>query len=155
MNLEELRKEYETQDNRGTAYPFYVVVQQLEFVGRIESGESVCGDGKTKTEYIYNGDGDYDNYDSIKDLLEDKVDFLEEDIEDLRDSIYEVLKNTEKINSGYLWMDKEIFLTIKGAEEYMELNKHNLGKSRTCVKYFESRNFEMRGLLKEIGFRVE
>ncbi len=37
----------------------------------------------------------------------------------------------------------------------MKANAHNHGKLRTYVKHFERRNFEMRGLLKEIGFKME
>jgi hypothetical protein len=54
MNLEEFKKEYETQDNRGTAYPLYVMVQELVCIGVMADGYSVnCpyGDGENKTEY--------------------------------------------------------------------------------------------------------
>jgi hypothetical protein len=37
----------------------------------------------------------------------------------------------------------------------MKANAHNHGKLRNYVKWFEDRNFEMRGLLKELGFKTE
>uniref|UniRef100_A0A6M3XI14 Uncharacterized protein n=1 Tax=viral metagenome TaxID=1070528 RepID=A0A6M3XI14_9ZZZZ len=55
---------------------------------------------------------------------------------------------------GYMWFDIEFFLTIKGAEEYMKADSHNHGKLRTYVKYFSRRNFEMRELLGELGFKT-
>jgi len=37
----------------------------------------------------------------------------------------------------------------------MKANAHNHGKLRTYVHWFERRNFEMRELLEEIGFKVK
>ena len=71
MIIEELKKEYATQDNRGTAYPFYVQVQELRFVGVIADGYSVScpfGDGETKEEFKH---PDYEGaYDSEQELLD-------------------------------------------------------------------------------------
>ena len=36
-----------------------------------------------------------------------------------------------------------------------EANAHNHGKLRTYVHHFERRNYEMRTLLKELGFKTE
>ena len=61
MSLEELKKEYATQDNRGTAYPIYVTVQELRCVGVMADGYSAScpyGDGVTKTEYVINYESD-------------------------------------------------------------------------------------------------
>ena len=119
--LEELKKEYETQDNRATAYPIYVTIQELVCIGVMADGYGVnCpyGDGETRTEKI----GEEDS---------------------------------ETALMGYIWVDREFFLTIKGAEEYMKANAHNHGKLRTYVHHFERRNFEMVGLLKELGFKIK
>lgn len=126
MEIEELKKEYATQDNRGTAYPFYVQVQELTCVGVIADGYDVCcpfGDGETRIEQAYNCETD--------------------------------CNDGEELQMGYIWHPVEFFLTIKGAKEYMELNKHNHGELRTYVSWFERRNHEMRGLLKETGFKTE
>ena len=53
MNLEELKQEYATQDNRATAYPIYVTVQELICIGVVAEGYSPnCpyGDGEVKIE---------------------------------------------------------------------------------------------------------
>ena len=52
MDLDELKKEYVSQDNRSTAYPIYVTVQELFCVGVIADGYSArCpyGDDETVT----------------------------------------------------------------------------------------------------------
>ena len=146
MGLKELKKEYETQDNRGTAYPFYVQVQELRCVGVMADGYSAnCpfGDDEMKTEYRHNEDFEL-GFDSGEELDE----FLCQNNEYTK---YEF----NEINVGYIWHPVEFFLTIKGAEEYMNANKHNHGKLRTYVAWFERRNYEMRGLLKELGFKSQ
>jgi hypothetical protein len=151
MIIEDLKKEYATQDNRATAYPIYVTVQELVCIGVMLDGYTISGDGENKTEYRINNDGDPD----VVDTKQEAIDLLTEQFEDDPQGLAEALENIEELNVGYLWVDVEFFLTIKGAEEYMKCNAHNHGKLRTYVKHFERRNFEMRELLKEIGFKVE
>ncbi|MFA7706630.1 MAG: hypothetical protein WCX91_05980 [Candidatus Omnitrophota bacterium] len=152
MNLEELKLEYAGQDNRCTAFPIYVTVQELFCVGVMMDGYTAnCphGDGETKTEYRINNDGDPD----VCETREQAIDLLKEQFEGKE--LEEAIENIEELNVGYIWIDVEFFLTIKGAEEYMKANAHNHEKLRTYVKHFERRNFEMRGLLKELGFKNE
>ena len=156
MNLEELKKEYATQDTRGTAYPIYVTVQELKFVGVLENGHSVScpyGDGITKDEYLINYDSDPDSFDSIEEAKASLKEQYHADKE--KEELEEAIENIQKIICGYIWHPVEFFLTIKGAKEYMKANKHNHGKLRTYVHWFERRNFEMRELLEEIGFKVK
>jgi hypothetical protein len=149
MNIEELKREYASQDNRATAWPIYVVVQELVCVGVIADGYSVIGDGETKTEYRINNDSEPD----VCDTREQAIDLLKEEFEGAE--LEEAIEKIEEFNVGYIWMPVEFFLTIKGAEEYIKSNSHNHGKLRTYVKHFERRNFEMRELLKDIGFKTE
>jgi len=145
--IEKLKQEYATQDNRATAYPIYVSVQELHCIGVMADGYSPnCpyGDGETKKRYIhYDLEGDYDSVHEIREALSE--DFEGNELE-------EKMGNEEEINLGYIWTPVEFFLTIKGAEEYMKANKHNHGKLRTYVHHFERRNFEMRELLEVMGF---
>ena len=147
--IEKLKQEYAIQDNCATAYPIYVAVQELFCVGVMRDGyEASCpyGDGKTITKYrLKDGDRDASEFDSEEEL---KKYYKENDVEVNDDDI-------EEYQLGYIWVDREFFLTIKGAEEYMKANAHNHGELRTYVKHFERRNFEMRELLKAIGFKVE
>ena len=147
MNIAELKKEYAEQDNRITAYPIYVTVQEQVSIGVMADGYSVnCpfGDGETRTEYRHEEDCEL-TFESRSDLVE----FLEgEEGDDYK------IGNFIQLNVGYIWTPVEFFLTIKGAEEYMKANRHNHGKLRNYVGHFERRNYEMRELLKEIGFKV-
>ena len=154
MNLEELKKEYAEQDNRSTAYPIYVTVQELRFVGVMADDYSAScpyGDGITKIEYVINDDSDPDSFDSLEEAKES----LKEEYEGDEKGLKEAIERIKEINCGYVWHPVEFFLTIKGAEEYMKANKHNHGKLRTYVHWFERRNFEMRGLLEELGFKTQ
>jgi len=146
--LENLKKEYATQDNRFTAYPIYVSVQELVCIGVIADGYSACcpyGDEVMQTEYRHNEDCEL-SFQSKEELQKwlnsnNDSDYTEQDFEEL--------------NVGYIWNPVEFFLTIKGAKEYMKANAHNHGKLRTYVHHFERRNFEMRGLLEDLGFKVK
>lgn len=153
MRIAELKKEYAEQGNRGTAYPIYVMVQEQVSIGVMAEGYSVnCpyGDGETKTEYMCNQEsGDPD----ICDTREEAIGLLEEELKGKE--LQEAIDNIDEFNVGYIWHPVEFFLTIKGAEEYMRANKHNHGKLRTYVGYFERRNFEMRALLSELGFKTK
>ncbi|MBW1812099.1 MAG: hypothetical protein JRJ39_00125 [Deltaproteobacteria bacterium] len=151
MNLAELKKEYAAQDNRATAYPIYVQVQELVCIGVMQEGYSVLcpfGDGETKKEY---------RHPDLEGAYDDKAELVRNFKEyfDTKEMITKQLDEIEELTVGYIWHPVEFFLTIKGAEKYMRANKHNHGKLRTYVSHFERRNFEMRGLLKEIGFKVQ
>lgn len=152
MDLSKLREEYATQDNRGTASPLYVQVQELRCVGVMASGYSAScpfGDDETKTEYMINCDSEPDSFESH----EDAVDSLKEQYEGDEENLQEAIDDIQELTVGYVWHPVEFFLTIKGAEEYMNANKHNHGKLRTYVCCFERRNYEMRELLSQIRFK--
>jgi hypothetical protein len=148
-NIKQLIKEYETQDNRCTAYPIYVSVQEWHCIGVMADGYSVnCpfGDGETLTKHRMNdGDCEAPEFDSQEDLIK----YYKEQGMEIDEG------NINEYQLGYIWTPVEFFLTIKGAEEYMKANAHNHGKLRTYVHHFERRNFEMRELLKTIGFKVK
>ena len=151
MNIEELKKEYAEQDNRATAYPIYVMVQELVCIGVMADGYSVnCpfGDGKTITKYrLKDGDfeaPDFNSEEELKKYYKEEIDYGE-----VKD------REIQEYQLGYIWHPVEFFLTIKGAEQYMKSNAHNHGKLRTYVSWFERRNYEMRELLEEIGFKVK
>lgn len=137
MKIEDLKKEYAAQDNRATAYPIYVTVQELICIGVMADGCS---------EHCPYGDGE------IR---------LEHDCEHCNDHCWDECQGEEEpeycnqdVRCGYIWHPVEFFLTIKGAEEYINANTHNHGKLRTYVHCFERRNYEMRNLLIEMGFKT-
>ena len=151
IEIDDLIKEYVEQDNRSTAYPIYVSVQELHCVGVIADGYSAnCpyGDDVTIVKYrLTDGDCDAPEFNSeekLKKYYKEETDYGE-----VKDS------EIQEYQLGYIWHPVEFFLTIKGAEEYMRANAHNHGKLRTYVHHFERRNFEMRELLEKIGFKVK
>lgn len=149
--VDKLRKEYETQDNRGTAYPIHVSAQELVCIGVMADGYSACcpyGDGETKTKYKLDGFGD--PVENREDLIKDIKEYYDRDFHSTREAISEI----EEIRLGYIWVDREVFLTIKGAEAYLKANAHNMGKTRTYVNWFHYRNVEMRELLAELKFKI-
>ncbi len=137
FRMRALRKEYATQDSCGTAYPFYVTVQEYQCVGVIEDDYSPNGcDAGIVMEHCCETcehDPCYDEDDGGKEP--------EHCDQDLR--------------VGYAWIPVEFFLTVKGAREYMRLNSHNHGKLRPYIKWFEYRNHEMRNLLKDVGIKAD
>lgn len=144
--IKEIRKEYLTQDNRATAYPIFVTVQEQVCIGVIRDGYSVyCPYGDGTNKLVYTHDYIEGEYDSKEELIEQIREDYEDEAEDQIDEI-------DEHKLGYIWIDREWFLTIKGAEEYIKANKHNLGKTRTYVHHFHRRNFEMRELLEAINF---
>ena len=151
MKIEDLKQEYATQDNRATAYPIYVTVQELVCIGVIAEGCSVnCpyGDGEIKLEHNCDTCEKYPCWEN--DDCQDEPDHCSED-DDCQD---EPDHCSEDVRCGYIWHPVEFFLTINGAEEYMKANAHNHGKLRTYVHCFERRNFEMRNLLIDMGFKT-
>ena len=149
--IEDLRIEYAIQDNRATAYPIFVTVQELHQVGVIEENHSVFdpyGDGFTKTVYRH---PDFENYfDTEEELIKEMQQYYEDD-----DKVNSAIPEIEIYSLGYIWRDVEWFLTIKGAEEYIKANGHNLTKPRTYVHHFSRRNFEMTKFLDMLDFCSE
>ncbi len=150
MDLNELREEYGSQDNRATAYPIYVSVQEQVSIGVIADGYSVnCpyGDGEKRTKYTHSELEDtYDSVDDILECFDPDMEYSEEDLEIIKDDI-------RVIEIGYIWHPVEFFLTIKGAEQYMKSSAHRHGKLRIYVHHFDRRNFEMRDLLNHLEFK--
>ena len=144
--LAALRKEYAEQDNRCTAYPIFVSVQELHCVGPMKEGYGAScpyGDDQTKTVYRFEDfEGEYQTKEEI-------IKFLKEDGRE--DEAHKI----EEFQLGYIWHSIQFFLTIKGAEAYIKANKHNHGELRTYVHYIALRNYEMRELLENIDFKTK
>lgn len=141
-------KRYYEQDNMGTAYPIYIAVQELKFVGVIADEYEAWGcDAETNTEYRHH------NFDGCKpsknkqELIDDIKEYYElEDEKTINNAIDEI----EEIRCGYVWQDIEFFLTDEGADEFIKSDGHNHGQLRKYVKHINRRNFEMREVLNSI-----
>lgn len=151
-SVEEIKEEYKSQDNRCTEYPIYVTVQEARLVGISIESVSWTSDCNYFTENLYTHSLIEDetfvsrNH-CIKSLTEHWDDNCEFDIEEEIDFIkcdYQL----------YTYQDVEVFLTVKAAERYIQLNKHNLNKPRTYIKHFHRDNLEMRKVLDSVGFKT-
>lgn len=146
-NFKEIKDDYYKQDNRGTAFPFYVSVQEKHCVGVMADGYGVnCpyGDGEEEIEWKHEDlEGTYESKEKVMECLEEEG----HPTEALQEHKF------EEINVGYIWVEVQFFLTIQGAEQYMKANAHNHGKLRTYVKWIENRNFEMRTVMEHLELK--
>lgn len=146
--LDQLKEEYATQNNRATAYPLYVTVQELQFVCIFDDSYGHYHDGVIKCKYNYE-DSDSDWFDSKDECIEHIKEYSD------REHWDSIIESIDEFICLYLWIDIEVFLTIDGAAEFMNINSHNLGETRTYVKHFNHKNYEMRKMLQEVGFKTE
>ena len=148
LKIEKMQNKYATQDNRGTAFPIYVTVQELQFACIFDNSYGHNREGEIKFHYNYE-DSDCDWFDSKDDCAKH--------VEEAGDSenVDSMINSIDEYPCLYLWTDVEFFLTIKAAEEFIKSNAHNMGRTRTYVKHFHRRNFEMRELLNLTGFRTK
>ena len=149
VEIYELKHELETQDNRFTDNPLFVVCSKREY----------------PTSYDYSYDRSY-YHDSDGEVAETKEDLIKYLIED--ESIYEqekirnkllnfddhdferYISETYSINPCYVFevtQFEQAFLTEKGAEEYLRSNGHNLRKPFIYVVSMY-RNIEMQNVRK-------
>ena len=150
MNLEEIKKNYEELDNHLTVYPIYIVVQRLVFIGVVADGDYL-NYGETKTQYYHHSFENF-SYNTLEEAENDIREYYEGHADE---EIQDELTKIQELNCGYMWLDDEIFLTEKGADEYIRCNGHNLGKIRKYVKHFSTRNKEMRFILEYLGFKTK
>lgn len=112
----EFLTEMSSQDNRGTAFPYYYVIRDAEYI-------------PTSEDYSYNRVSYYDPLNCVH-ILEDEYNQLpqtdeEESCKDDFNEVYEVKK----------WAEKGMFLTEKDAQEHLERNHyHYSDEAHTYVK---------------------
>lgn len=148
--MSEIKTEYETQDNSHTAYPIYITVQELKFACVLDESYGRNMDGEVRYEYSFQ-----DWEDAPFKSKSEAVKVLEEMLHGEKQStINKAIEDVDEFSCLYIWTDVEVFLTKKGADEYIKANKHNLGETRKYVKHFSRRNFEMRNILWSLGFKT-
>lgn len=148
--LKQLQREYAIQDNRGTAFPIYVTVQELKRICIVDAEYVNCSDSEIISKWLLDCSSDeHNSYEEAVSVCEEMY------IYPFDEEVDEIIEAIERIEVLYMWTDVEFFLTIKAAEDFMKSNAHNMGRTRTYVKHFHRRNFEMRELLKLTGFRTE
>lgn len=136
MSLDYLKKELETQDNRATAEPMFVVFSKREY--------------PTTSDYSYDRSYylEHSDHDEVGETKEEVLEYLKEQYEDDEDYIREqkAIKELEdaseydfddllfekfEIQQVYVFevpQFEQAFFTEKAAKRYLEINGHNLTK---------------------------
>lgn len=127
--LKSLGKEVETQDNRSTAKPYFIALQVAE--------EYPSPDGYDYDKTYYLDKHGNPPVDSIAEVLEN-------DPEHSLDEIKET-------NCRYVWEVHNVFLTDRGYNEHLRLNRHNIRKESRSFMYHAFRNPEFDGIFKAIA----
>jgi hypothetical protein len=133
--LVKLKHELNTQDNRITANPIFLVQEETKEIGHEEFG---CTDGYDIVEQVT---GDYSTYETkceaYRDLLE-----MGHGKEDIRDEVVEVPYRIR-------WETIQCCFTEKGAQSFIDIDKHNHKKLRIYVDglYRNKEMITLRNLL--------
>jgi len=132
ISLEELANELCAQDNRETAYPLFCV----EVKSRIYGEKLNSPDGAL---WCYCDDSCC-NYEDPKELKEYLMSELDEFSEENQEKIKEFdpewdteILNWTRYEYEEYWEFDTAHLTEKGANDYLKINKHNLGEHRIYV----------------------
>lgn len=117
----DLKGRIEANDNRGTAEPYLLLLQEKRtYIGHEEYGHH----GKIK--YVEQYTGDYVTADTKEELEKEILSWFDEDEKpDLKKY------NIKRFWEGYYWETTNVFLTDQGYQDHLKLNKHNLKEHRT------------------------
>ena len=129
-------KSNEASDYRAITDRPIFFVQELFDVGVFDGDYTPNGDGVTKVQYVH----DDSSYETIQEL---------EDFFDDFDDLKEAIKDVNKIDVYYMYVNVCAHLTREAAQLYIDQNKHNLKSPRIYVKSM-NRCHEMIGLVEAV-----
>ena len=138
----DLKKRILENDNRCTAQPYLLLLQEKEW-HVVEEGYGY----NTKEVFVERISGDCRQKDSLAELIDYWNDGLEDD-----EKINEWVEDEHYTRHfmEYSWNTVNVFLTDQGYQEHLKLNKHNLREHRTFgIHAF--RNPEFEEVFKMIG----
>lgn len=129
------------QDNRATATPYIIVLQEKD---RHPIPEE-CG---------YDESAFYDRTDGVTYRSKEHYmqAFGETEWTDRLEKSWD--KDVQEVYFKTFWEDVAWFFTYEGLEDHLRLNKHNYGETRSYIK-FCYRNPEIQNLLTAVGLLVE
>lgn len=135
--IEQIKNEILTQNNRSTSYVIFIIVEDKKIYG-------VCSDWQDGSERK-----DRDNIDH--DWLCKNCQALEENDEELPDTCddcdvecfvsYQIEKNVPNLYAGF-------FFTAKAAEEHLENNRHHYNPTAKTYGISAYHNDELKNVLK-------
>lgn len=135
--LTKLVKELNTQDNRCTATPYYFAVQSQEW--------QICPEDDDDGVKYYLDDNEPISAEELEGKTSEEL-IDEYQVDDMENIKADMLEFYQKL----VWVDKQIFLTEKAADEHIRQNHYHYHNPRTYVKHFW-RNYEMEELMEAIG----
>ena len=137
-----------TQDNRATALPIWVAVQELKQVAVADQAYHEAGrrdyPGEETLWHYYHDDFRAEGF-TQEEVLKEVKEYFSEDYDDHYDEDSDV--EEEMVLVQYRYIDVQYFFTVKEAEDYIARDRHNLNKPRTYVHHFSYKNTEIRPLL--------
>jgi hypothetical protein len=130
--------EIDSQDNRATASPIQFLLQtKKEYVSHPDYGH--------RTRRIWrHPEMESNSCESFDEAVQWLVDYGYEG-----DKLEKEKESIEEFCMGHYWETQQCFLTKKGVEEHVRLNRHNLGEHRDYVVH-SFRNPEMSELFNVI-----
>jgi len=131
IDLSYMKHELETQDNRITSHPIYMVEKE-------ERVHGIDPDIRCDGAVWY----DKNDHELEFDTTEERDEWLREWGEDHEmdaDDFVEIFYVTR-------WQTVQPFFTEKAAEAYIRANKHNLGRNPRIFVYSGYRNYEWQGI---------
>jgi hypothetical protein len=144
----ELKERMNSNDNRCTAKPYLLLLQKkVKYVAHDE-----YDNGNTEDVWVEYYTGDYMEADSKEELIDCFVENGYCNDDGTLDK--EILESIEKVRYSYFWETQNVFLTDKGYQDHLDVNKHNLREHRTYgIHAF--RNKEMESLLNLVDNYVD
>ena len=149
--LSELIDKINTQNNRGTAFPYFYVVHTERW--RVAHDEYYSGE--TKQVWVDTGDGEPREWNTPKEFMVDLVKHQGLTAKEARKYAEDHLR--EFTMEKYIDEDN-VFFTEEGYKEHERQNSHNMGKrGHDYYSYVKHawRNPEIAGLLKAVAAVVE
>lgn len=140
--LKSLSHELNTQDNRLTANPYYYTVKTVRKMAAPE------GYDIGEAQYIDSYYNVYETREAALEALRSGEYGVVADPEDYIDD------NFTEFGTYEIYQHENVFLTLKGYEDHMRLNKHNYPNDATSYVNYANRNPEMTKLiniLRKIG----
>lgn len=144
--LSKLIERINTQDNHGTALPYFYIVKTKKW--RVAHPEFYGSD--TKQVFTDVQSGDYQQFDSKEEAIKHLVEHCDIEASEAEE-VFE--RDFEEFTMERYEEEDNVFLTEEGYKEHVRLNGHNLSRKGEYNFYIKHawRNPEMADLLKAVA----
>jgi len=143
---QELRERISTNDNRATAKPYLLLLQEKVKYAAHDEFDS----GGVEDVYVEFYSEDHLKAATKKELVCRLTEYYDDDL----DSLAKAIKSIMHMREGHYWETENVFLTDKGYEDHKKVNGHNLREHRTYgIHAF--RNKEIKSLFSLIDSHID